>query len=53
MVRRRGGRVIEFNLGSTNLTENGSVDYHFTGEAGTSLTRFVAAVLATPTAESG
>jgi NAD-dependent deacetylase len=53
MVRRRGGRVIEFNLGSTDLTENGSVDYHFAGEAGTTLTRFVAAVLATRTADSG
>lgn len=53
MVRRRGGRVIEFNLGSTELTENGSVDYLFAGAAGTTLPLFVASVLAAPTADPG
>jgi NAD-dependent deacetylase len=46
MVKRRGGRVIEFNLGTTDLSESGTVDYLFAGAAGTTLTRFAAAALA-------
>ena len=47
MVKRRGGRVIEFNLGTTDLSASGTVDYLFAGAAGTTLPRFAAAALAT------
>jgi NAD-dependent deacetylase len=46
MVKRGGGRVLEFNLGSTDLTESGAVDYLFAGQAGKTLARFASAALA-------